>query len=63
MEGCTRGYMRGCMDVCMGWIHQCIDAWMHGHEIDACMHACTMDGWMDGWSPGHKIKTIPLNSC
>lgn len=55
--------MRGCMDVCMGWIHQCIDAWMHGHEIDACMHACTMDGWMDGWSPGHKIKTIPLNSC
>lgn len=48
MEGCTSGYMRGCMDVCMGWIHQCIDAWMHGHEIDACMHACTMDGWMDG---------------
>ena len=49
MEGCTSGYMRGCMDVCMGWIHQCIDAWMHGHEIDACMYACTMDGWMDGW--------------
>ena len=60
------GYMRGCMDVCMGWMHQCIGAWMHGDEIDACMHACIdgwMDGWMDGWSPGHKIETRPLNSC
>ena len=20
-------FMSGCMDVCMGWMHQCIDAW------------------------------------
>lgn len=30
--------------------------------MDVCMLA-SMDGWMDGWSPGHKIETRPLNSC